>query len=231
VADKKILYVFPGQGSQYRGMGSDLVEAFPVARDLYARASEVVGYDMTELSFRDPREQLNQTRFTQPALLTHEVAWARKLRSLVGDRTVTCTKRDVDNYGRIVAVCRSGALDLNAEMVRSGFATAYRRYSGDYVDEENQARKAHRGIWAGEFTNPEVYRHDDAPAPRSSDGAASVQCEGCYIKGNINAKGERIYHVPGSPSYDETVVDESKGERWFRSESEARAAGWRAPRG
>ena len=37
-------------------MGSDLVEAFPVARDLYARASEVVGYDMTELSFSDPRE-------------------------------------------------------------------------------------------------------------------------------------------------------------------------------
>jgi hypothetical protein len=37
--------------------------------------------------------------------------------------------------------------------------------------------------------------------------------------------------VPGSSSYDDTVVDESKGERWFRTESEARAAGWRAPRG
>ena len=67
-------------------MGSDLVEAFPVARDLYARASEVVGYDMTELSFRDPREELNQTRFTQPALLTHEVACLESFRSLVGDR-------------------------------------------------------------------------------------------------------------------------------------------------
>ncbi len=74
VSDKKILYIFPGQGSQYRGMGSDLVEQFPVARDLYARASAVVGYDMTELSFRDPREELGLTRFTQPALLTHELA-------------------------------------------------------------------------------------------------------------------------------------------------------------
>ena len=62
MADKKILYIFPGQGSQYRGMGSDLVEAFPIARELYARASEVVGYDMTELSFSDPREQLNLNR-------------------------------------------------------------------------------------------------------------------------------------------------------------------------
>ena len=86
MADKKILYVFPGQGSQYRGMGSDLVEAFPVARELYARASDVVGYDMAELSFRDPREELNKTRYTQPALLTHEVACLESFRSLVGDR-------------------------------------------------------------------------------------------------------------------------------------------------
>ena len=61
MAVSKVLYVFPGQGSQYRGMGSDLVDAFPVARDLYARASEVLGYDMAELAFRDPREELNLT--------------------------------------------------------------------------------------------------------------------------------------------------------------------------
>jgi len=162
-------------------------------------------------------------------------AWAcgneaeRKLRSLVGDRTVTCTKRDVDNYGRIVAVCRSGTADLNAEMVRSGFATAYRRYSNDYVDEESEARKARRGIWAGEFTNPEDYRHD-APAQLRIDSPQPSRCDGCYIKGNINGQGERIYHVPGSSSYDDTVIDESKGERWFRTESEARTAGWRPPR-
>jgi len=86
VADKKILYVFPGQGSQYRGMGSDLVAEFPVAKDIYARASAVVGYDMTELAFRDPRDELNKTRFTQPALLTHEVACLEAFRGLVGDR-------------------------------------------------------------------------------------------------------------------------------------------------
>jgi [acyl-carrier-protein] S-malonyltransferase len=67
-------------------MGSDLVQEFAVAKDLYARASEVVGYDMTELSFRDPRDELGTTRFTQPALLTHEVACLEVFRSLVGDR-------------------------------------------------------------------------------------------------------------------------------------------------
>jgi hypothetical protein len=54
--------------------------------------------------------------------------------------------------------------------------------------------------------------------------------EGCRIKGNISGNG-KIYHVPGSDAYAKTRIDESKGERWFCSEDEARAAGWRAPRG
>ena len=51
----------------------------------------------------------------------------------------------------------------------------------------------------------------------------------CRIKGNISGSG-KIYHVPGSDSYERTKIDESKGERWFCTEAEARAAGWRAPR-
>ena len=82
----KTFYIFPGQGSQYRGMGSDLVTEFAAARDLYRQASGIVGYDMTELSLRDPRDQLGLTRFTQPALLTHEVACLEAFRSLVGER-------------------------------------------------------------------------------------------------------------------------------------------------
>ena len=157
---------------------------------------------------------------------------ARKLRSLIGDRTVTCAQRDIDDYGRIVAVCRSGAADLAGEMARSGFAVAYRRYSSDYIDEENEARAAKRGIWAGDFAAPEDYRRTDSTPQRTNVGAQpQPRCDGCSIKGNINAAGERIYHVPTSPSYDDTVIDESKGERWFRTETEARAAGWRPPRG
>lgn len=49
----------------------------------------------------------------------------------------------------------------------------------------------------------------------------------CIIKGNVSAKGEKIYHVPGGGYYDRTEVDESAGERWFCTEVEARAAGWR----
>ena len=52
----------------------------------------------------------------------------------------------------------------------------------------------------------------------------------CQIKGNINGKGDRIYHVPGSRHYSQTRINESKGEQWFCSEAEAKEAGWRAPR-
>lgn len=115
MADKKILYVFPGQGSQYRGMGSDLVEAFPVAKEIYERASAVVGYDMTELSFRDPRDEINKTRFTQPALLTHEIACLESFRSLVGDRAQPALGAG-HSLGEYSALVMAGALTFEAAL-------------------------------------------------------------------------------------------------------------------
>ena len=53
---------------------------------------------------------------------------------------------------------------------------------------------------------------------------------GCAIKGNISSDGKRIYHVPGQTWYDRTRIDRENGERWFCSEAEARAAGWRRAR-
>lgn len=60
-------------------------------------------------------------------------------------------------------------------------------------------------------------------APASTAAGPS----GCQIKGNVSGSG-KIYHLPGSDSYDRTIIDESKGERWFCTEEQARAAGWRA---
>lgn len=54
-----------------------------------------------------------------------------------------------------------------------------------------------------------------------------AQAETCNIKGNVSTRGERIYHVPGQKYYDDTRISPSHGERWFCSEAEARAAGWR----
>lgn len=60
--------------------------------------------------------------------------------------------------------------------------------------------------------------------------AQAVAEEACNIKGNVNTRGERIYHVPGDKYYNDTRISASHGERWFCSEEEARAAGWRRSR-
>ena len=109
MSSSNIAFIFPGQGSQYRGMGSDLVAEFPSARDIFDRASEVVGYDMSELCFEDPRGELDRTRFTQPALLTHEVACSEALRSLVGSAANPAVAAG-HSLGEYTALVCAGAL-------------------------------------------------------------------------------------------------------------------------
>jgi endonuclease YncB( thermonuclease family) len=83
---------------------------------------------------------------------------ARALRSLVAGRMVECTGLDADRYGRLVSRCKVGDLVLNSEMVRLGWASAYTRHGTLYVREEEEARRARRGIWRGAFDLPEDWR-------------------------------------------------------------------------
>jgi endonuclease YncB( thermonuclease family) len=77
---------------------------------------------------------------------------------IIAGREVVCSQRDIDRFRRVVAVCRIDGLDIAAELVRRGWAVAYRRFSLDYVGLEDEARKAKRGIWSGTFEAPEVWR-------------------------------------------------------------------------
>lgn len=92
------------------------------------------------------------------------VAWAcgeaaaTALRRLIGNREVTCRWRERDRYRRLVARCATNGVDLNRAMVESGFALAYRRHGQDYVDAEDEARRARRGVWSGSFTPPWDWR-------------------------------------------------------------------------
>lgn len=147
---------------------------------------------------------------------------ALALADKIGRAHVTCRETDKDRYGRIVAVCTLGSQDLNQWMVRSGWAVAYLKYSRDYAADEAAAKQAGIGIWSGEFVSPSAWRRGERLDTNTNAEAAGD----CRIKGNINSKGKRIYHLPGMRWYANTRINEAQGERWFCTEAEARGAGW-----
>lgn len=150
---------------------------------------------------------------------------ALALSKRIGRQTATCDGRGEDSYGRTIAVCSVGGIDLNRWLVAEGWAVAYRRYSLDYVVAETEARTQNVGIWSGSFDMPWDFRKQ-----RWAEASSEAPDPNCRIKGNINHDGERIYHTPwGSRSYDRTKINPEKGERWFCDEAEAVASGWRAP--
>ena len=75
----KHAYVFPGQGAQAVGMGKDLYDAVPRARELFERANEILGFRITDIMFAGTDEELKQTRVTQPAVFLHSVVLAEAL--------------------------------------------------------------------------------------------------------------------------------------------------------
>ena len=122
-------------------------------------------------------------------------------------------------------------IEINRAMVGAGWATAFRKYSRDYVMEETRARAAHRGIWTSEFQMPEDNRsaqsanQETAPPAlmrRQTAAPAAQAASGCATKGNRNRKGQWIYHLRGMPYFPIARAEET-----FRSEADAQAAGYR----
>jgi [acyl-carrier-protein] S-malonyltransferase len=79
----RIAFIFPGQGSQAVGMGKDLAEKYPIARQTFEEADEALGYKLSQVCFEGPEDQLRLTEITQPAILTASIAALRVLEDLI----------------------------------------------------------------------------------------------------------------------------------------------------
>jgi len=110
---EKIAVVFPGQGAQRRGMGEDFYDNVPVSREVYDEASQATGWDIAATCFGDD-ERLNLTEFTQPCILTTEIAMLRGLETLFGFSPIFFGGHSLGEFTALVA---AGALPL-AEAVR-----------------------------------------------------------------------------------------------------------------
>ena len=106
----KTAWVFPGQGSQYLGMGRSAAEAEPAAKELLDRASELLGYDLAALCWVGPEEKLKQTEYTQPALLTVSTMLSAVLRSQ-GRAPDVVAGHSLGEYSALVA---AGSIDFEA---------------------------------------------------------------------------------------------------------------------
>ncbi len=109
-----VAFVFPGQGSQYVGMGKDLFGGFSEARRVFEEANEVLGYDLTQLCFQGPEEDLKLTANTQPAILTTSIAALRVMQAERKIIPLAAAGHSLGEYGALVA---SGGLRF-ADAVR-----------------------------------------------------------------------------------------------------------------
>lgn len=102
----KRAYIFPGQGSQYSGMGKDLYDNFPIAKTMFENANEILGFSISDFMFNGTADDLKQTKVTQPAVFLHSVISAKTLSEFRPDMVAG------HSLGEFSALVACGALDF-----------------------------------------------------------------------------------------------------------------------
>ena len=142
------------------------------------------------------------------------------LRRLVGRKTVTCSASAPDSDGVQRADCTVDGKNIAAELVKSGYAFANQGFFARYRTLERAARNKKSGVWQGKAERPEQYR------AKLWEEAKRKAPEGCPIKARTYRSG-RVYFLPWSRRYDRVRIGKRSGARWFCSEEDAVAAGFR----
>ena len=169
---KKIALLFPGQGAQSVGMGRDLAEQFPVAADLFRKADEILGRNLSEVAWSGPIEELTKTSNCQPALYVHGLACLAALRELTGDFPITGAAGL--SLGEMTAHAAAGTFDF-----ATGLKLVQRR--GELMDEACAATSGAMAAMIGADEN----------AVRGLAADADVDVANINAPGQIVISGER----------------------------------------
>ena len=144
------------------------------------------------------------------------------LRRITGYETVVCTVVRTDAAGRKTSDCLIGEKNIAEELVRDGHVFALSGLFSGYGGEEEEAKSTGRGVWQGKAQLPSEYRAERWESAKLRSPA------GCPIKGKDRTQArDKVYILPWSSSYESHRVSQSRGDRWFCSEDEALAEGWK----
>ncbi len=144
------------------------------------------------------------------------------LRRITGYETVECSVNRMDSAGRKIADCMIGEKNIAAELVRGGHVFSKAWLFSGYGDQQEEAREAGRGIWQGVAQPPAEFRAE------RWESAKLRAPSGCPIKGKDRARArDKVYILPWSSSYERYRISQKRGDRWFCSEDEALAEGWK----
>jgi len=143
-----------------------------------------------------------------------------QLARLVRRSTLTCTVSGKDDDGIKRVSCTSKIGDVAAALVVKGYAFAHLGMFASYRDEENEARQKKRGVWQGPAERPADFRLT------RWDKAAKTAPKGCPIKGRV-IRRKRLYALPWDRGYARVKIRPRRGEKWFCTEQDARAAGFK----
>ena len=139
-----IVLLFPGQGSQKPGMGRDLAEAFPAARDVFARADEALEFPLSRLCFEGPADELTRTHNAQPALVAHGIAAWAATRDAIGASVVAAAGHSL---GEFTAYAAADSLSLDD-------ALRVVRRRGELMYESGIARPGAMAAVIGDISRP-----------------------------------------------------------------------------
>lgn len=166
-----IVLLFPGQGSQKPGMGRDLAEAFPAARDVFARADEALEFPLSRLCFEGPADELTRTHNAQPALVAHGIAAWTATRDAIGPSVVAAAGHSL---GEFTAYAAADSLSLHD-------ALRVVRRRGELMYESGIARPGAMAAVIGDISRP----IEDVCAEATREA-------GLVVPANYNSPGQLV---------------------------------------